>query len=656
MFALAARLLVSAPPALGTAADGREYSVFSPDKKIEFILTVGPDLGYSVNYEGRPLLSASSISMTVESGGTRIFGREARVKSAKRRFVDEVLRPVVRQKAASLPDRFNELTLQFAGDYGLSVRVYNDGAAYRFETSFRDGVTVLSERAEFVFPGDPKVWFPEEAGFQTHSERKYLYLSLSDITERRFASCPVVVETEAGPKVAVTESDLEDYAGMYLAGEDGSPGKLTGRFPGYPLKEEAKNDRNVPVTERASYLVKTSGRRTYPWRCLLIASEDGILIESPFVYRLAKPSSGDFSWVKPGKVAWDWWNALNLAGVDFRAGVNTATYKHFIDFAAENKIEYVILDEGWYKLGDLLSVVPEVNVEDIVAYGKTKGVGIILWAVWKTLDDQLENAMDRFSAWGIAGLKVDFMQRDDAWMVNYYYKIAAEAAKRRFLLDFHGAYKPTGLYRTFPNVLTSEGVMGLEHYKWSRDITPEHDVILPFTRMAAGPMDYTPGAMINGGLRNFQVIYNQPMSQGTRCRQLAMYVIYESPLQMLADSPSNYRREPECLEFLSAVPPVWDETRVLEARIGDDLLVARRSGSDWYIGAMTDEKARDLVLDLSFLDEGSFEMTLYRDGPNADRNGNDFQRVTKTVANADKVTLALAPGGGAAAILRPRGR
>jgi alpha-glucosidase len=261
--------------------------------------------------------------------------------------------------------------------------------------------------------------------------------------------------------------------------------------------------------------------------------------------------------------------------------------------------------------------------------------------------------MDQFSKWGVAGLKVDFMQRDDQGMVNYYYKIAAETAKRRLLLDFHGAYKPTGLYRTFPNVLTSEGVMGLEHHKWSRDITPEHDVTLPFTRMAAGPMDYTPGAMVNGGMKNFQIIYNQPMSQGTRCHQLAMYVVYESPLQMLADSPTNYLRESECLDFLSKVPSVWDETRVPEAKVGDYILAVRRSGSNWYVGAMTDGTARELTVDLSFLGEGSYDMTLYQDGLNADRNGNDYKMIKRTVTRADRIPLKLAAGGGGAARIEP---
>jgi alpha-glucosidase len=371
------------------------------------------------------------------------------------------------------------------------------------------------------------------------------------------------------------------------------------------------------------------------------------------IYRLAKPSTGDFSWVRPGKVAWDWWNDLNLAGVDFRAGVNTATYKFFIDFAAAHGVEYVILDEGWYKLGDLLTLNPDIDMGAILAHAKSKNVGIIPWVIWKTLDDQLEPAMDQFSKWGVAGLKIDFMQRDDQWMVNYYYRIAAEAAKRKLLVDYHGAYKPTGLYRTFPNVLTSEGVLGLEHSKWSKNVTPEHDVTLPFTRMLAGPMDFTPGAMVNGTQKSFQVIYSQPMSQGTRCHQLAMYVVFESPLQMLADTPTNYLRELECLAFLSKVPTVWDDTRVLEAKIAEYILIARQNGTSWYVGAMTDWTPREMTVDLSFLGPGTFEMTSFADGANADRNASDYKTEKRKVTAADKPTVRLAPGGGWAAVLTP---
>jgi len=639
--------LILAPAAL--PAPAKDYSLFSPNKAIEVKVAVGPAVTYAVTFRGQPIVLPSAVSMALYAG--RVLGREAKVRKDTRRSVNDMLLPVVTQKAAKVPDVFNELTLEFAGSYALIFRAYDDGVAYRFATSFPGEITVVSEQAEFAFARDHKLYFPEEESFQSHQERIFKYISLSEVTAKKFSSCPAVVDIEGGPKVAISEADLEDYAGLWLTGADDSPTKLVGKFPAYPLKEDQKNDRNVPVAERAPYLAKTAGKRVFPWRVLMIAAHDGDLIASPMIYRLAKPSTGNFSWVRPGKVAWDWWNDLNLRGVDFRAGVNTATYKYFIDFAAATGIEYVILDEGWYKLGDLLSVVPAIDMDAILAHAREKNVGVILWVVWKTLDDQFGPAMEQFTKWGIKGLKVDFMQRDDQWMVNYYYKVAAEAAKRHLLLDFHGAYKPTGLYRTFPNVLTSEGVKGLEHSKWSKDVTPEHDVILPFTRMAAGPMDFTPGAMINGGTKNFQINYSQPMSQGTRCHQLGMYVVYESPLQMLSDTPTNYLREPECLAFLSQVPTTWDETRVLDAKLADYVFVARRKGTAWYLGAMTDATPREFTLDLSFLEDRPYDMTIWQDGLNADRDGNDYAMVKKTLAKTERLTVKLATGGGWVAIM-----
>jgi alpha-glucosidase len=353
-------------------------------------------------------------------------------------------------------------------------------------------------------------------------------------------------------------------------------------------------------------------------------------------------------------VGWDWWNALNVYGVPFRAGVNTDTYKHFIDFAAEHGIEYIILDEGWYKLGDLLSITPGVDMDAIAAHAKQKNVGLIMWVIWKTFDLQMAPALDLFEKWGVKGIKVDFMQREDQWMVNYYERVAREAAKRRMLVDFHGAYKPTGLYRTWPNVVTSEGVLGLEQSKWGDLASPDNAVTFPFMRMLAGPVDYTPGAMMNAAKKDFKPIFDRPMSQGTRCQQLAMYVAYESPLQMLADSPSNYRREPETLEFLEAVPAVWDETRVLSAKVGEHILVARRTGREWYVGALTNWTARDLDVDLSFLGAGAFQADTYRDGPNADRVGVDYAREKKPVTSADRLRIHLAPGGGWVARIVPR--
>jgi alpha-glucosidase len=382
---------------------------------------------------------------------------------------------------------------------------------------------------------------------------------------------------------------------------------------------------------------------------LVVADRDAVLLDTDIVYRLASETTmTDTSWIKPGKVAWDWWNYNNIYGVPFRAGVNTDTYKHYIDFAAENGLEYIILDEGWYKLGDLLSTVPEIDMDALAAYAKEKKVGLVMWVVWKTLDLQLDAALDRFEAWGVKGIKVDFMQREDQWMVNYYERIAKAAAKRKLLVDFHGAYKPTGLYRTYPHVVTSEGVLGLEQDKWGEDASPTNAVTFPFLRMMAGPVDYTPGAMMNATKADFKPIFNRPMSQGTRCHQLGMYVVFESPLQMLADTPSNYRKEPESLALLSKVPSVWDETKVLSATIGEHILVARRAGSDWWVGGLTNWDARDVEIDLSFLGAGAFQAEIHRDGPNADRVGVDYVREVKPVSSADRLKIHMAPGGGVA--------
>jgi alpha-glucosidase len=461
-----------------------------------------------------------------------------------------------------------------------------------------------------------------------------------------------MVEVTDGPKVVITEADLLDYPGMDLTG--GQANGLKGLFPAYPSKVTLVRDRNERVDERAPYLARTRGTREFPWRVLVVAERDANLLDTDIVYRLASDSTiGDTRWIKPGKVAWDWWNATNVFGVAFRAGVNTDTYKHYIDFAAENGIQYVILDEGWYRLGDLLSVVPEIDMEAIAAHARQKNVGLIMWVVWKTLDGQMQAALDQFERWGVKGIKVDFMQREDQWMVNFYERVAREAAKRHLLVDFHGAYKPTGLYRTYPNVLTSEGVVGMEHSKWSKDASPDNAVTFPFLRMLAGPVDYTPGAMINATKADFQPVYGRPMSQGTRCQQLAMYVVFESPLQMLADSPSNYRREPESLAFLSAVPTVWDETKTLAATVGEHIVTARRSGREWYVGAMTNWEPRDFDVDLSFLGSGAWRAEIFRDGPNADRVGVDYVREVRDVSAADRLRIHLAPGGGWVARITP---
>jgi alpha-glucosidase len=591
--------------------------------------------------------------MTLDEG--LVMGKAAKLASSDKAKVDRRLQSVVAVKSSTIPDQYNELRMAFEGGYGLTFRVFSDAVAYQWTLSRKGEVKVMSEQAEFRFSQDHKMWFPEEESLLTHSERIYKEVRLGEIDPNRFCSMPALVDVNDGPKVAITEADLLDYPGMYLKGTR-SPG-LVGLFPSVATKEVQERDRTVRVTERADYIAQTQGPRSFPWRVMVIAPRDKDLIENQTVFKLATPSKiGDPSWIKPGKVAWDWWNANNVYGVDFRAGVNTETYKYFIDFAAKYGIEYIILDEGWYPLGNLLAVSPGMDMDELFRYAKEKKVGIILWVVWKTLEDQLQPAMDRFEKWGAAGIKVDFMQRDDQWMVNYYERIAEETAKRHMLVDFHGAYKPTGLRRTYPNVISSEGVRGMENCKWSADITPEHDVTLPFTRMLAGPMDFTPGAMLNAQKKDFAISFDRPMSQGTRCHQLAMYVVYESPLQMLCDSPSNYLREGECMEFLSKVPSVWEATVALDAKVADYVLVARRRGKEWYVGAMTDWTARTLTVDLSFLGEGSYSASIYQDGINADRYGGDYKKISRTVTAKDKLSVQLAPGGGWAARLTPAGK
>jgi alpha-glucosidase len=647
-YKLAALLCVTCV-SLSVKSFGREYEVTSPNKNLRLKVDIGQKILYSLDCKSQQLIKPSAISMTLNGG--RVLGANPEVVDVKRRSVDEQIIPIVRVKSKVIPDNFNEMTIEFKGGFGLVCRAYDDGAAYRFVTDIDGQIEVVAEEATFNFTGNHGIYFPEEESFQSHSEQEYKHLKLGAISDKMMCYVPALVEVQDGPKVLITEADLEDYPGLYLRG--GGNDSLYGKFPAYPLEEKARNDRDVPVTKRADFIAKTTGRRSFPWRVLIVAEKDGDLIESQMVYKLAKPLQlDDTSWIKPGKVAWDWWNALNLYDVDFRAGINTETYKYYIDFASKYGIDYIILDEGWYVLGDLTKVVDGMDMEELFRYAKSKNVGIIPWVIWKTLDDQLDVAMDQFERWGAKGLKVDFMQRDDQLMVNFYHKIAKETAKRHMLVDFHGAYKPTGLRRAYPNVITREGVRGLEHSKWSTDANPEHNLTIPFTRMVAGPMDYTPGAMINAQKQNFKPIFNRPMSMGTRCHQLAMYVVYESPLQMLADSPSNYLREPECMEFLAKVPTVWDQTKVLDAKVADYVLVARKNGDEWYVGAMTDWTGRELTVDFSFLEPGRHTIDIYEDGINADRFGNDYKKETKIISAEDKMKIKLAPGGGWAAIIK----
>jgi len=635
---------------VSTAFAQASYDLRSPDNRIEVRIRTAPTLRYDVLLKGRPLLQDSTLSLAVDH---KTLGTSPKVLSAKKRTCDQTIEPPVRQKFAKIREHYNELRLEMDGNYAVTFRAFNEGAAYRFETTLpQPQVKIYGEEVNLHFTSDTTVFYPQEDSVFSHNERRYVPQHLSQIAPEFIATMPAVLDAGEGAKLAVAESDVEDYPGMWLHGTAG-PG-LVGFFSGYPLKEKLERDRDFRVVEAADFIAVTSGTRTFPWRLFGIVDRDADLLTNQLVWLLAKPSQlQDTSWIKPGKVAWDWWNFNNVYDVDFKAGVNTQTYKYYIDFAAKYGLQYVILDEGWYKLGNVLEVVPEINLEELTAYAKEKNVGIILWVIWKSLDDQLIPALDLYAKWGVKGIKVDFMQRDDQKLINFYYKVCSEAAKRKMLVDFHGGQKQVTMTRTWPNMISGEGVRGMEWSKWSAESEPKHNVTLPFTRMFLGPMDYTPGAMRNATRTTFAPIFQQPMALGTRCHQLAMYVVYESPLQMLSDSPSNYLREPETMEFLGPVPSVWDDTRALDGRISEYVLVARRSGNDWYVGAMSDWMARELEVDFSFLPEGNFTMDAYQDGVNAGRMAGDYKKIEMQVNRNTKLKIKLAPGGGWAAHLHP---
>ena len=623
-------------------ASAQQHILKSPDGTVELKVSYDTLVHWQVAKGDKMLILPSEISMelaTEEFPATR-----DRIKKVEIIDANEIVIPAVAHKDSEIRDMYRQMTIDFKSGFTLVFRAYNDGVAYRFKTDFKGNVIVLNEKAEINFPGGTTAWYPLEEGFMSHNERSYIVTSLDTIKEEHLASLPALFKSD-GMNVLVTESGLEDYPGMWLRGN--GTNSLKAVFPYYPGEERLYGDRNLSVVSRRDFMAETVGERSFPWRAFVITDSDAGLLESNLTYLLAgECRMEETGWIKPGKVAWDWWNSLNIYGVDFRAGVNTETYKYYIDFAAEYGLEYIILDEGWYRLGDVLNVVPAIDIEELFAYAESKGVGIILWVVWNTLDKQLDNALSQYAAWGAKGIKVDFMQRDDQEVVNYYWRVAEKAAQHKLLVDFHGSYKPAGLRRTWPNVMTREGVKGLENTKWSYEITPDHDLTIPFIRMVAGPMDYTPGAMVNYDSVNFRPMFNRPASMGTRVHQMAMYVAYESPLQMLADNPSNYRKEHECTGFIAGVPVVWDETRVLEAAVGDYLVIARRSGDDWFIGAMTDWKGREFEIDLSFLDGGEYKAVIFSDGINADRYAQDYKKSETALSKDDKLKIKMAPGGG----------
>ena len=644
----------------GLATAQKTLTVVSPNGKLKAEISIGDKIEYRVLHEADLMLDKSPVSLQLADG--RVLGQKPKLLKSVKKAVNTSFDAVIYKKN-KVADHYNELTLLFKGNFSVIFRAYDDGVAYRFSTDMKTPFEVENEQATFNFADNYKVyaafsnnWNGKDSSFEKQfansHESHYEHFNLSEWNKHRLAMSPMVVEAAKGKKVCILEADLLNYPGMYLNNNDGS-NSLKGVFATYPkeMKKGGGAMHHELVQTREKFIAKCAGKTAFPWRAVVVAANDYELANSDMVYKLATPTQlSDLSWIKPGKVAWDWWNDFNVYGVDFESGVNNDTYKYYIDFASEHGIEYVILDEGWAvaRKMDLFQIVPEIDLKELVAYAKTRNVSLILWAGYNSFNADVERVCKHYSEMGIKGFKVDFMDRDDQLMVDFQHRAAKIAAKYKLLIDFHGTYKPAGLQRTYPNIINFEGVYGLEQMKWAPSSVDQvtYDVILPFIRQVAGPLDYTQGAMRNATKNNYRPVWNEAMSQGTRCRQLAEYVIFESPLNMLCDNPSNYIAEKECTEFIAKIPTTWDETVAMNGEIAKYVTIARRKGNEWYVGSMTNWDKRTLELDLSFLGNGNFKAEIFRDGINANRVARDYKKEVIDIPANRKLTIQMAQGGG----------
>lgn len=644
-----------------SAGMAQTIHVKSPNGKIDMALESGAKLTWTVKHENTEVIAPSAISLTLGNG--EVLGNNVKVISTKKSKISTTFATPIYKKEFVV-DEYSQVVVTFKGGFGLILRAYNDGIAYRFFTNKKGQIIVESEEASFNFSKDYKAYVPyvrdlrENDMYSSAFECDYVETSLSKFVKDSLAISPLLVDLENGKKAAIIEADLEDYPGMFLTRDNQTQRGLKGAFAHYPKEERlgGYNNMNYMAAKRESYIAKTDGTRKFPWRAVIISESDKDLLNNDMVQKLATPSRiNDISWIKPGKVAWDWWNDWNISKVDFKAGINTETYKYYIDFASKNNIEYVVLDEGWSEETDMLKIAPSMDVEELISYGKQKNVDIILWASWYAINQVLDDAFSKYSQMGVKGFKIDFLDRDDQKMVKSIYNIAEKATSYKLLIDFHGMYKPTGIQRTFPNIVNFEGVKGLENVKWTPDDdTPYYATCIPFIRMLAGPMDYTPGAMRNATKADFRPSNSMPVSQGTRCHQLGMYVVYEAPLQMMADSPTAYMKEQESTTFISKIPTTFDETVALDGKVGEYVAIARRKGNIWYVGGLTNWTSREIIVDLSFLDKGAYTAEIFRDGINADKDPTDYKRETIDVKNTNKLTVNMANGGGFAIIFSPK--
>ncbi|MFC0771734.1 glycoside hydrolase family 97 protein [Terrimonas alba] len=630
-------------------ADKKEIN--SPGGKIKLTVEAKEKLFYSIRYNNELILLPSEINLQLQDG-TDLSGNPSFKKTSTRHNNSIIISPVP-EKRKIIPDVFNELTIRFKQPFSVVFRVYDDGVAYRFLSHSKDSIIIREEIASFNFPASHPMYYPEVVKrehtdiYHTSFEEPYQFKPLDSLSKNNLCFTPVLIAPSNGPKIIITESDLEDYPGMFINGNNNN--SLSGHFAPYPLEEKTAEGEfpQAIVTKRADYIARSKGTRNFPWRVLLIAENDKDLPANDLVYRLASPSRvKDVSWINPGKGTDEWIIGINLFNVPFKSGVNTATYKYYIDFASRFGFDRIMMDAGWSDYQDLFKINPAINMDEIAAYAKEKNIKLSMWTLAMTLSKQLEPALEQFSKWGVDFIMTDFMDRDDQPMVNFYYKISEACARHKIMIMYHGAFKPAGFNRTFPNAITREAVLGSEYNIWSEKATPEHDLLLPFIRMVSGPMDYEPGILDNATAKTFRPIADKVMSMGTRCHQAAMFIIYESPVHIFSGNPSQGLLEPSFMELLGSIPTTWDTTIVLDAKVGDYIVTARKKGSDWFVGAMTDWTARELTIDLSFLEEGSYEASICEDGVNADRYPSDYKLSTMQVSGINTIKVKMAPGGG----------
>lgn len=627
----------------------KKLELVSPNGELKVSFNLSDKIYYSIDYNREVLLKDNSLQLTLKN---QVLGQNPKLRRQKRTSVNERLTPVVPLKYAGIDNSYNQLVLTFK-DYSVEFRVFNDGVAYRFVTSLKGEVEVMGEEFAINFPADYLLHLQQPGGFKTAYEESYTHVqSNAWKPQDRMAVLPALIDTRKDYKILISESDLTDYPCMFFKGT-GTNGMVS-TFPKAPLAFTESDDRSVKITQEADYIAKTKGTRNYPWRYFVITKNDRQLIENTMTYKLAEKNQlQDISWIKPGQVSWEWWNDAAPYGpdVNFVSGYNLATYKYYIDFASKFGIPYIIMDEGWAKsTRDPYTPNPEVNLHELIRYGKEKNVGIVLWLTWLTVENNFD-LFKTFNEWGVKGLKIDFMDRSDQWMVNYYERVAREAAKNKLFVDFHGSFKPAGLEYKYPNVLSYEGVRGMEQMGGCR---PDNSLYLPFMRNAVGPMDYTPGAMISMQPDVYSAERPNAASIGTRAYQLALFVVFESGLQMLADNPTLYYRNEDCTRFITQVPVTWDETVALEAKAGEYVIVAKRKGDKWYIGGITNngENQREFTVKLDFLKKNhSYQMTSFEDGINAGRQAMDYRCKSSQVKAGDSFTVKMVRNGGFAAII-----